>query len=462
MASGGPSAGVKRKHAAQDRSHHITESWTHLARNFFIVFVITSMVWCFCSFTRFCVELGVHHLFEPVVHQKPHAMWILLGVMVAGGLLRGLLLQFSSWKNSEGDGVATAFMDFHNAYEAEDTVMQRYKKPTIQAGIQRMIMTILTVGTGGSGGLEAPVLPIGEQLASWVSKLFRNTSVDDLRSFQMAGIAAAVTTLLDAPFMAVLFTTEMLFADRMIYRLLIYSFFASIVAYALNNHFLAFQPLFRIQEHKHMYSLQEYAQVALVATLISAPAGLGVRWIFHRLRHIAQSIPLPYRPVSGAFGAGVIALLLWTQMGIEPRHVLGVGEESLKELLSGEGNPLLQVWWVLALLVVAKTLATGLTLMSGGSAGLLVPAMFLGGVSGASVYQFLEYMGVHAGPNANLFIVAGIASALVAVIEVPLAAICFVLEVFGSHFGPPAIVSVVLCHMFVRRLRLYENVERGD
>lgn len=53
--------------------------------------------------------------------------------------------------------------------------------------------------------------------------------------------------------------------------------------------------------------------------------------------------------------------------------------------------------------------------------------------------------------------VAGIASALVAVAEVPLAAIAFVMEVFGAHFGPPAIVACVLTYLVAKRLRLYSE-----
>jgi len=168
------------------------------------------------------------------------------------------------------------------------------------------------------------------------------------------------------------------------------------------------------------------------------------------------------RPGVGALATGLVGLSVWYFFGIDPRHVLGVGEQTLTELMSQEGNPVLSVWWILLVLVAAKTLTTGLTLMSGGSAGLLVPAMFIGGVSGAAVHYGLVAVGIPAGPDASLFVVAGIASGLVGVVDVPLAAITFVLEVFGAHFGPPAIVAVVVCHMVSRRLQLYDNFVPGE
>ena len=515
MAAGGPSKEVKRENSAQDTSHNIQETWLDLSRNFIIISLIAVTVWGFCSSMRWAVEESSEFLFAPFQHHSEHEKaphqkqsehiaiathtepttlneestqiepskhqeksehittpehhteskgdtalgpWIIFGVLILGGIIRGLLIQLPSWKGAEGDGVATSLEDFHATYDYKQTSsghQPRYENATFGSAIRRVIMTSLTVGTGGSGGLEAPVLPIGECIAAGWAKLFRTPSPDDLRIYQMSGIAAAVATLLDAPFTAALFAAEILYTDRMVYRPLLYSLLGAIVAYALNNHFLHFEPLFTISTHSHLYTLTEYAQVALVALICSAPAGITVNIVFVFLKDKIQKVHSIARAGVGAIGAGAIALTLWFTLGIEPQHILGVGEETLKQVMEQQGNPLLQVWWVLLLLVAAKTLATGLTLMAGGSAGSLVPAMYMGGVTGGAVYYALVSLGIPAGPDPSLFVVTGIASGLVAVIDVPLAAIAFVMEVFGSHYGPPAIVACILCHMIVKRLKLY-------
>ena len=51
----------------------------------------------------------------------------------------------------------------------------------------------------------------------------------------------------------------------------------------------------------------------------------------------------------------------------------------------------------------------------------------------------------------------GIASALVAVIGVPLAAIALVIEVFGSAYGPPAILACGLTYVLTVRIRVYQT-----
>ena len=114
------------------------------------------------------------------------------------------------------------------------------------------------------------------------------------------------------------------------------------------------------------------------------------------------------------------------------------------------------VWWVLGLVVVMKALTTGLTLMAGGSAGLLVPAMYMGGMTGAMMFLLLQSLGIYMPPDAiTLFVITGIASGLVAIVEVPIATIAFVIELFGASFGPVAILSVVICYHFSRRWELY-------
>lgn len=481
--AGGPSAEIKRGSATRDQSHLVQESWGHLLRNFLIVALVAASVWVLVSGVRFSIGYGSHFIFSPFEVEEPAAghtgqktaeaeaesedgdmttAWLILfGVLVGGGLLRGLLIQLPSWRSSEGDGMGTSLEHFHATYDhPEEGHQPRYDQPDFAQAGRRAVMTTLTVGTGGSGGIEAPVVPIGECIGAGWSRLLKVPNPDDLRIFQMAGIAAAVVTLLDAPFTAALFAAEVIYTDRVLYRTLMYSLVAALVAYALNNHFLDFQPLFTTEGHSHAYNLFEYAEIAAVALICSAPAGLGVGWVFRMTKTVLKPIPSLFRGAVGVGLAGLLALGVWSWLGIEPFHILGVGEETIAMVMDGEGNALLQVWWVLFLLVATKAVATGLTLGSGGSAGALVPAMFMGGLMGGGVYHLLNSLGYASSGDPALYVVAGLASALVAVVQVPLAAIAFVMEVFGATFGPPAIVSCVLTYMIAKRLRLYAEPKK--
>ncbi len=504
--AGGPDASIQRASVEKDASFNIYETWTHLFRNFFIVALIAATTWTLVTGVRYSIKFGSDYLFTPFAelyeekdgkghhslsfegmentsttqtedhttapasanveakaenpkeesHDLTHQAYVIFVVLLAAALIRGILLRIPSWQSSEGDGMARSLEFFHATYESGDTKKQpRYVQPDFLQSIRRAVLTSLTVGSGGSGGIEAPVVPIGECIGAGWSRLFKIPQPDDLRIYQMAGISAAVATLLDAPMTSALFAAEIVYNARILYRPLMYSLLGAIVAYALNNHFLNFEPLFTPRARHFSYSLKEYMEVCAIALICSAPASLGIAYLFKRLKKMIKPFPSILRPVIGAVCTGSIGLGIWFGFGLEPQHVLGVSEETIIQVMAGEGNPLLSVWWILFLLVIAKAFATGFTLMAGGSAGALVPAMYLGGISGAAIYQTLAVLGYPLEANVAVFVVAGLASALVAVVQVPLAAIAFVMEVFGAAYGPPAIVACVLTYLFARRWKLY-------
>jgi len=466
MTMHGPSVEEKYRAALRDHSYFLEESWSTIGRHFLIVFFIAVTTWVLCSALRWCVEKGTAYLFEPFTsgHASSHYFTseaILLGSLVIGGLIRGILVSLPGWRDTAGNGSDESIRYFLETYKNPSSIdaatKKRYARPTFLRALKRMLMTILTIGTGCSGGIEGPVIPIGESIGSGWSKLFKLENADSLRAFQMAGISAAVATLLNAPFTAALFAAEIVFVDRIIYHTLFYSLLSAMIAYVLNNHLLYFQPIFSINDHSAVYSLKEYLEVIFVAIFCSAPAGLGIGYLFRLIERPMAYIPIYYRAAIAALLSGAITLAFWSIWGIEPHHILGIGEETLRAMLNNTADPMFSIWWMLFLLVIAKCITTGFTLIAGGSAGLLIPAMFMGGISGAAVYHLMSVLAIPVySSNPDLFIVAGIASSLVAIIEVPLATITFVMEVFGSNFGPAAIVSCVVCHKFAKRFKLYK------
>ena len=139
------------------------------------------------------------------------------------GTVRGLLLLIPAWKDAEGDGVEKALVSYHQTHKGDgDEPTTRYAEPTFFRAARIMVMTTLTIGAGGSGGLEAPGVYLGETLAAGWSKVFKRPSADELRLYQLAGIAAAIGTLLEAPFTAALFAAEIVYAGRIVYRMLAY------------------------------------------------------------------------------------------------------------------------------------------------------------------------------------------------------------------------------------------------
>lgn len=456
----GPEDSVKKYHAGLSEHLLTMDLWTDILRKTFVVGIISFTVWIGCTLLRLLVGAATGWLFETA--EKYSAVSAFLGVgfiltvMFLVGIVRGLLMLRPAWKDAEGDGVDKALVSFHQTYEGdEDDPKTRYAEPTFLGAIRKMVMTALTIGGGGSGGLEAPGVYLGETLAAGWSKVFNRPSADELRLYQLSGIAAAIGTLLQAPFMAALFAAEIVYAGHIIYRKLAYCLIASVLAYTFNNHLLNLSGLFETPEHVGVFVWQESLLVLIVALGFSAPAALALGPVFRAAEGIFTRLPNVLRPATGALITGVIGVLMWSLFDLNPEHILGVGEETINDVVKGTGPVFLQTWWILLLAVVAKTLATASTIKSGGSAGMLIPSMYMGGLTGAAGYYVLGEMGLYAGPTVAVFVATGMAAALTSVAGVPLASIAFVIEVFGSEYTPVAAMACAVCFTASRRFSLY-------
>ncbi len=453
----GPREGLRW--ALEDAVDEGQESWRGIVRQGAIVALVAAAVWGLTSAVRWLCELGLEALFG--LFERPDAGWavlVLLAALVVGGLVRAVITRHPSWQPAIGDAIEHSMASFHVTHRKHtEQPTPRHEQPALGLAAKRSLTTVLTLGTGGSGGLEGPAVMLGETLGAWLSRLCRTRSAHELRIYQMAGIAAGISTLLDAPFAAAIFAAEIAYSAAFVYRLLAYGLLAGVVAYALNNHVLAMGPLFSAPGVPlvHTYSLAEYGGVALVAILISAPAAILMTRLLKACEHFFRLCPALLRAPLGALLTGLVAAAGWWWADIEPRHVLGMGERTIREILDASGPAALRSWWALCAIVVLRAITTALTLRSGGSVGTLVPAMFLGGVGGAAAYFGLAQLGIELGPYPAIAVVAGIAAGLTAVAHVPLASVALVLEVFGAGFGPPAVVACAVCHISYSRFRLY-------
>ena len=430
-----------------------------------MVLLISFTVWAMCTFMRRAVEFCTSRLFGAAESQGTVLLGggVLLGIMLLVALARGFLLLRPAWTDAEGDGIDKALARYHQTYEESgDDAAVRYAQPTFSLAVRKLITTTLTIGGGGSGGLEAPGVYLGESLAAWWSKTFKRASADELRLYQLAGVAAAIGTLLQAPFAAALFAAELVYAGRIIYRYLAYCLIAGVFTYELNHHVLGLGSLFESPEHGMTFVWQEYLLVTIVAVGFSAPAAIALGPVFRAAGRFFSRFPTVVRPAVGALVAGSVCLAMWVVFDLHPEHILGIGEHTINEVANGEGPVVLRVWWILLLAVVAKTLATAATLKSGGSVGMLFPAMYMGGLVGAAGFYFLGEIGLYAGPSVAVFVATGMATALTAVAGVPLASIALVLEVFGSNYGPAAALACAVCFTASKRFSLYARPPEGD
>ena len=221
---------------------------------------------------------------------------------------------------------------------------------------------------------------------------------------------------------------------------------SSLIAYVLTNHLIAAEPIILVQPHTVNFSFMEYIYVIFVSLMVSVPSGLGLIIVFRWIKEGMSYFPTYLHASFGATMCVLLALILWHFFQIEPTHILGVGEGTIEKLITQQPDVILTEWRMLFLIVIVKIILTGFTIVSGGSAGLLIPAVFVGAATSSGLFYFLNEFGLIAMlPGIHdVFVVAGVASSLICIMDLPIATIILMAEIFGMSFAPVAILAVGL------------------
>ena len=358
--------------------------------------------------------------------------------------------------------------------QGQEGVEARWQLPTFSLSIRKWIATLITIGSGVSGGLEASVTLIGESTAAGLFKPHRPVTAvreshsifnrivswwqagdpDDLQTAQLSGIAAAVSVLLGAPFAAAFFATEVMYRQRPILEKLMYSLISALIAFFLTNVVTGGHTgIFEVEQTYVPPTTLRYGAVLLLMSVIISLVSL----VFGKLRAkgehaFHQRIPNAWqRHVVGATITGAIAIFVavltyqleLTDHGLE--LVLGSGESVINAALAGKITLAVAV-----IALFAKIPATIATVGSGGSAGLLVPSIFFGTMVAAGLADIFGY-------EPMLLIVPGITASLVSIVNVPLAAILFTIEVFGSVYMIPALLVLVITSILAHDRTIYRT-----
>ncbi|NCD71771.1 chloride channel protein [Mucilaginibacter agri] len=307
-----------------------------------------------------------------------------------------------------------------------------------------LITSSLTVGFGGSSGLEAPIVSTGAAIGSNTGRFFKLSSYHKT-VLMAAGASAGIAAVFNSPIAGVLFSLEILLGEMSISTfipLLIASATGVVVAKALYSR----QLFHLVTEGWVMAALPFYILLGLlsgwVAIYISKTAEKLEKGIFKKQNRYV-------RAVLGGLILGIIILIF--------PPMLGEGYHYLQECLNGNIGvlkeeslfaPLLEHPWVMAgfiaALVFMKIIAAGITLGSGGNGGTFAPTMFTGAFLGLFVAYVVNQTGlVHL--NTSNFIAVGMAGALSGVLHAPLTAIFLIAEITGGYvlFIPLMIVSAI-------------------
>ena len=292
-----------------------------------------------------------------------------------------------------------------------------------------MVASAVTVGFGGSVGLEAPIVLTGSAIGSNVARFFKmNTKQTTL--LLACGSTAAMAAIFKAPIAAMVFTFEVLMLDltgSAILPLLLSAATGTVLSILFLGRDVTFT-VGAIHEFS-VVNIPFYILLGVLSGLLSAYFLRTSRWIEKMMRKIKKVY------VRAFVGSIALCLLIYLFPAC-----YGEGYNNVNDLLHGDwssvfnNSPLFNMMghkWVLVLgivgIILLKVFATTFTTAAGGVGGVFAPTLFVGAFTGflvahvANVFLHIDL------PYAN-FILAGMAGVMTGVMQAPLTAMFLIAE----------------------------------
>ncbi|CAM4084723.1 chloride channel protein, CIC family [Pedobacter westerhofensis] len=314
----------------------------------------------------------------------------------------------------------------------------------------QIITAALTVGFGGSTGLEAPIVQSGAGIGSVIGR-FLGLSYRETTMLLACGAAAGIAGAFNSPIAGIVFAIEILLPEFSIpafIPLLLASATAAVVARFFYNE----QLFFLVTEGWQFNALIWYVVLAVLIGVFS----IYFNKIYYFIKHVFHDIKGPYhRVIAGGVVLGAMVFLFPT--------LYGEGYITIKNLLGGNYSTVItnsifssysNLPWAIILFTTitlfAKSAATLITLGAGGNGGIFAPSLIMGGLIGFVLAFTINTLGI-AQVNVANFIVAGMAASLSAIMHAPLTGIFLIAEITGGYvLMVPLMITSAIAYLISR------------
>ena len=358
--------------------------------------------------------------------------WAVL-VPVAGGLVIGFVARYGSEK-IRGHGIP----------EAMEAILIGRSKLSAKIAVLKPLSSALAIGTGGPFGAEGPIIMTGAAFGSVFAQAF-HLSDNERKTLLVAGAAAGMAAIFNAPMAAVLLAVELLLFEWKP-RSFVPVAVAATVGAALRVPLLGAGAVFPVAAHAalDMPGLAAGLAVGIVAGFGSAL----LTKLCYACEDTFAHVPIHWMwwPAIGGLFVGVGGLFA-------PR-ALGVGYDVIRDLFAGN-----LVAGAAAGLLLAKSVMWAVALGSGTSGGVLAPLLIMGGAMGAIESAVIP------GHDPGLWAIVSMGAMMGGTMRSPLTAVIFLLELthdIGLLGG--LLIACVAAHavtvLVMKRSILTEKVAR--
>jgi CIC family chloride channel protein len=310
-----------------------------------------------------------------------------------------------------------------------------------------VITSSITVGLGGSVGLEAPIVATGSAVGSNIARM-SDLNYRERTLLIACGAAAGIAAVFNAPIAGVIFSIEVLLTETVV-SYFIPLIISSVAGALCSKIILKEASLFNfvLKQNFDYRNVPFYIILGILAGFVSLYYARMFKVVEKKI-HGSNINPYLKAMVAGLLLLGIYFIL---------PPLFGEGYGSVKTLANAAVfnltdntslfSKLGQNWGLIAftgLIVLIKPIAAGITIGAGGNGGNFAPSLFTGSFLGYCFSKLMNNIPWIKIPEGN-FSLVGMAAVLSGVMYCPLTAIFLIAEITNGYelFIPLMIVSSI-------------------
>ncbi|REC76497.1 chloride channel protein [Chryseobacterium elymi] len=427
------------------KSYELILHWLNnrLSRNQFLV-LSGILVGCTAGLAGVVLKTLVHTIHNFITHKVHFEYQILFYIVFPFlGIVLTTAIVLTLFKGQDRKGIGAILYEI-----AQNSSIVASVKMYSQ-----IIQSAVTVGLGGSAGLESPIAVTGAAIGSNYAQTYR-LSYKERTLLLAAGATAGIASAFNAPIAGIMFAFEILLTG-VVFTDFIPLVVAAVCGSLLSRILLQEDVLFRFYTREPFnYKNVPYYLILGIVT------GLYARYfvvISQKVEHFIKRLKLS-RMRKAMFGGLVLSLLC-----VLFPPLFGEGYETVKAFTNGSTHSIIRNsffryfeigdWTIIIFLVLVcllKAFATSFTIFSGGNGGNFAPSLFAGGTVGYLFALVCQHIGFTDVPVTNLVLV-GMAGAMSGVLYAPLTAIFLIAESsFGYDLFIPLMIAAIISYLIAK------------
>jgi len=394
--------------------------------------------------TLFLGEFGWSYIANDPTPPSHWGPFVILSPVVGGLIVLFLVRRFAP--EAKGHGVPEVMAAiFYNNGRIRPVVV-----------VIKSLASALSIGSGASVGREGPIIQIGSGIGSTLGQMFRMARWQTI-TLVAAGAGAGIAATFNTPLGAVMFAIELMLPEVSA-RTFLPVVLATSTATYVGRIFFGIEPAFTVPTEVLpdlvFPSTVQFLPVYVVFGILCGCAAALFVWVLHATEDVFDDMQLnPY--IKNILGMTCLGIMMYVFFLIYGRYFTdGVGYATIQSVLNGD----MTFAYLMAILFVAKLMATSISLASGASGGVFSPSLFMGATLGGCFGAILSAAWPHLGLGPIQFAIIGMAAIVGGGTGAAMTGILMIFEMTGDYTTIVPVTIAVAAAIGTRRVLMEDNI----